>query len=187
MKKISILLFSIFILNGCKEIETKSLVISNLNARNIVGIGDVVYSAEKRKSLPNAFGKADLFGRTTAAGKTTVVYSGTKDGKAFFERKSIDIDSGETTMNRSGPIVIPSTGYTYHSGMVGNTSITGYSVSQQNTVIPAPQKPDAITFDRGSQFIAVELKNLPITFPVDGYKITVLSATQYQAEVLVSK
>ena len=159
----------------------------SLNTRNIVGIGDIVYSAEKRKSLPNAFGKSDLFGRTTTAGRTTVVYSGIKDKKAFFERKSTDVDSGETTMNRSGGIVIPSTGYTYHSGVVGGRQISGYSVSQQNTVIPAPQKPDAITFDRGSQLIAVDLKGLPITFPVDGYKITVFSATTYQAEIQVSK
>ncbi len=36
-----------------------------------------------------------------------MVYAGNKDGNVYFQRGAVDIDSGETTMNMSGPMILP--------------------------------------------------------------------------------
>lgn len=172
---------------GCAPIEQSKSVETQYNARKYVGVGDLVYSSEKRKSMPNIFGKADLFGRTTIAGRTTVVFAGVKQGSAYFARKSVDIDSGETTMNSSGPIVIPNTNTTYHTGNVGGVTYSGTSYSDAPPTVIMPDKPQAKYMSRGTQWIAVDLTKLPQTFIVEGDKVTVFAADNLKAEILVSK
>ena len=167
MKKLILILFGLYILAGCANIETsKSIVEKKYDVRKMVGIGDLVYSSSKRKSLPNAFGKADIFGRTTIAGKTTVIYTGIKDNKAVFERRTIDVDSGETTMNDGALALVNSMN---HSSVV------------------MAQRRDPILHDRGVQSIAVDVQKLPQTFSVEGNKITVHQADTFNAEVSLSK
>ena len=183
-----------FLLMGCvgATIQTSLEVHTPSETRITVGIGDLVYSSETRKSMPNAFGRADIFGRTTIAGRTTVVYAGIKDGRAFFQRKTVDIDSGETTMNSSGPIIIPNTNTSYHSGNVFTSSggigtYTGQSTTYAPpTIIPAPPKPQAKYIDRGVQLIFVDLKNLPQTFYVENKTVKVLKADPLKAEIILS-
>lgn len=64
---------SALVLTACNSVDTKtSLVTPVTNNLMTAGPGDVVMSFQSRRSLPNAFGRADLFGRTTNAGNTTV-------------------------------------------------------------------------------------------------------------------
>ena len=44
----------------------------------IAGVGDVVLDLRLKESLPNAFGKADIFGRTREAGRVVVRYVGSQ-------------------------------------------------------------------------------------------------------------
>ena len=136
--------------------------------------------------MPNSFGKADLFGRTTTAGRTTVVYAGAKAGIAYFQRKTVDIDSGETTMNQ-GPIIIPNTQTTYHSGTVGGYSYSGSSTGTAPPTVINPSKPDAKYIDRGTLFIQVEIAKLPQSFVIEGEKVTVLRADTNSADVILNK
>ena len=167
MKELILIFFGLYILSSCANLEaSKGMFEQEYNVRKMVGIGDLVYSSSKRKSLPNVFGKADIFGRTTIAGKTTVIYTGIKDNKAVFERRTIDVDSGETTMNDGVAVLLNS--------MNNNSGVM-------------VQKRDAVLHDRGVQSIAVDVQNLPQTFSVEGNKITVHQADTFNAEVSLSK
>ncbi len=66
------------------------------------GLGDVVYRKELKEPLPNAFGKADIFGRKRTAGFIEVRYVGFAEGVAQFARRGTQVLSNETTVTRSG-------------------------------------------------------------------------------------
>jgi hypothetical protein len=80
------------------------------------GVGDVVLRAEDRESMPNAFGKADVFGRTRPAGYTTIQYGGMQGDKVVLLRAGVITQSDATTMNSSALVVngtyIPPSGST---------------------------------------------------------------------------
>jgi hypothetical protein len=175
------------IVAGCAPIQSSKVSENTYGLKKMVGIGDLVYSAEKRKSLPNVFGNADLFGRTTTAGRTTVVYAGVRSGTAYFQRKTVDIDSGETTMNSSGPIILPNTQTTYHSGNVGGHLYSGRSTTVGAPTVINPSKPEAKYMDRGTLFIQIDIAKLPQSFVVEGERVTVLKADANSAEVILSK
>lgn len=94
-----------------------------------------------RRSLPNIVGKADLFRRTTDAGRTTVRYLGSQGGRAVFERSDIIVESTATTMSET-PLIIPNTTTTSVSGTVGNMPVSGTARSTSYQVIgPRPSSP----------------------------------------------
>lgn len=116
------------------------------------GLGDTVLVVSQKKSLPNAFGNADIFGRTTPTGAITVQYLGSKNGVASFRRSSMMIETGATTMN-STPLIIPTQQTTHVSGTVGLTPVSGAATTSGAVVLPAtppqaqvlPQAP--VTFE----------------------------------------
>jgi hypothetical protein len=137
----------------------------------------------REKNLPNIAGKADIFGRHTPTGVETVQYLGVKDGNAIFKRRTVNIETGATTMN-STPIVIPNTATTIQSGTVNvqgpNGNATGsYSgtatTSLPPTVIPA-QPPAPVVMDDGSLLLSVDLSRKPAQLSVAGKTLTVLRA-----------
>lgn len=65
-------------------------------------IGGQVFKVTRSSPLPNAFGRADIFGRTVDRGSIEMRYQGqTADGKLVFRLVDIDVRSNETTMNRT--------------------------------------------------------------------------------------
>jgi hypothetical protein len=128
-KLLTALLLSAVALSACAPVETKtSLTTPSGGASMSAGPGDVVLSFESRRALPNAFGKADLFGRTTNAGGTTVRYVGSQGGRAVFERSDVQVESNATTMSET-PLIVPTTTNTQVSGTVGHTPLTGQATS----------------------------------------------------------
>jgi len=66
-------------------------------------VGDVVLRVEKTDDLPNAFGRADLFGRKRDRGFSDLRYVGLNAaGQPLFRRRDVDVYSNETTMSRTG-------------------------------------------------------------------------------------
>ncbi|WP_298963571.1 hypothetical protein [uncultured Roseibium sp.] len=106
---------------------------------------------QSRRSLPNAFGQADVFGRTTSAGGTTVRYVGTRGGKAVFERTDVAVTSDATTMTET-PVVHPSTTHTNISGTVGTVPVSGTATSTSYKFIPARGSSQYATQSRPIQF-----------------------------------
>jgi hypothetical protein len=108
------------------------------------GIGDTVLTVNQRESMPNAFGRADIFGRTRPTGMVTVQFIGLEGTIAKFVRNGIAIDSGLTTMN-STPLILPNSSTSYTSGNVGGTPIYGTTTTYGTpTVIPADPPPQSI-------------------------------------------
>ncbi|MCK7612353.1 hypothetical protein [Roseibium sediminicola] len=139
-------------LTACNSVETKtSLVTPTTHSVRTAGPGDVVMSFGSRRSLPNAFGKADAFGRTTNAGGTTVRYVGSRGGNAIFERTDVAVTSDATTMSET-PVVIPSTTRTNISGTVGTVPVSGTATSTSYKFIPARGSSQYATQSRPIQF-----------------------------------
>ena len=86
MKRRVLASLAIFFVSGCASVSHSSSIAQPIDRELVVGAGDVIAKITTEKSLPNAFGKADIFGRTTPTGVTTVIYEGVKDGKAYFSR-----------------------------------------------------------------------------------------------------
>lgn len=85
---------------------------------HVAGVGDTVMDLKLTESLPNAFGKADVYGRTRDAGRVTVRLVGLDDGRAIFVRQDILIQSNETTLSQ-GPMMVPTYQNSTLNGAVG--------------------------------------------------------------------
>lgn len=114
---------------ACAPVQTATTLATPASgAARVAGPGDVVMDFQSRRALPNAFGGADIFGRTTDAGRTTVRYLGSQGQVAVFERADISIQSNATTMTET-PLLLPQTSRTSVRGTIGTTPIAGSATS----------------------------------------------------------
>src|SRR4029077_8394140 len=140
------------LLSGCADVQERSHIVGGGTGTPLTAsVGDTVLRVSREKNLPNIVGKSDIFGRKTPTGVDTVQYLGVRDGRAIFKRRSVNVETGATTMN-STALVVPNTSTTTHSGSVnvygsrggyasGSYSGTSTTVGPP-TVIPAhPPEP----------------------------------------------
>lgn len=111
-------------LAACGAIEFQSdLVKPAVTGRTyLAGVGDTVLDLKQTQSLPNAFGKADIFGRVRDAGRVTVRFVGLDGNQAVFTRQDVVIQSNETTLNQ-GPQAVPTYQGTTANGSIGPVPI----------------------------------------------------------------
>ena len=169
---------------GCTDVQERSHIVGGRTGTPLTAsVGDTVLRVSREKNLPNIVGKSDIFGRTTPTGVETVQYMGVKDGRAFFKRRSVNVETGATTMN-STPLVIPNTATTSHSGSVnvygpngyGHGSYSGTSTTVGTpTVIPA-HPPTPVVMDEGSLLLSVDLSRKPAQLSAAGKTLTILQA-----------
>jgi len=153
-------------LAACAPVETKTTLVTSITGDiRTAGPGDTVIDFQSRRSLPNIVGKADLFGRTTNAGRTTVRYVGTRGGQAVFVRSDLIIESNATTMSET-PLIVPTTSTTTMSGVVGRTPVSGSASSISYQVIPP----------RGSSEVATTVQPIEIRL-VAGQSVTIQGRT----------
>jgi len=139
------------------------------------GIGDTILTINSSMNLPNAFGKADVFGRTTPTGLITIQYLGRNGSVAHFLRKGLVINTGATTLN-STPIIIPNTSTSYTSGTIGTVPVSGSTTTYgPPTVIPArPPEPQVLP----QEVVAIDLDLArEDSFIISGKRIVVVNAT----------
>src|SRR5215208_4670230 len=87
---------------GCAPVQMRSQP-DRPAAESFVSTGDIVVRVQRADDLPNAFGRADLFGRTRDRGFTEVRYMGLNSaGSPLFRRRDVDIVTNESTMSRTG-------------------------------------------------------------------------------------
>lgn len=170
-------LLCVAMIGGCANIEHKSAVQQPMGKSLVAGAGDVVIRVTTSQSMPNVVGKADIWGRTTPTGETTVTYRGLSEGKAYFERRSIDIRTGATTMN-SSPLILANTSRSTSTGTVGTTSFRMNTTTTGAPIVVAPNTPQAQISERGGQVIAISVSSLPATFLVEGKAVRVLQASE---------
>jgi hypothetical protein len=90
---------------GCADIRQESQVATPVGQSTVAGVGDVVLRVEGRESMPNVFGRADLFGRTRTTGFTTIQYGGMQGKNVVLLRSGVTTQSDATTMNSTGDLV----------------------------------------------------------------------------------
>jgi hypothetical protein len=103
--------------------------------RSYASVGDVMLRTDAKESLPNAFGSADVFGRTRDRGFSEIRYMGLNSAKQpVFRRRDVEILTNETTLTRGGG---SSTVMAQSSG--GNAFVSGFSSTPQPEIIqPLP-------------------------------------------------
>lgn len=128
-------------LAACNPVQKNAqLVTTSAPGQSLsAGPGDTIMDVKITKSLPNAFGGADIFGRTTDAGRVVVQYVGSQGKTANLVRQNILIETNETTMTRT-PLIIPTTQTTTVNGMVGMTPVSG-TATTQNIAVIGPRTP----------------------------------------------
>lgn len=169
----------ILFLAGCGSIEQSQRVNaggSEVGGILIAGLGDTLLEIKKEESMPNAYGKADIFGRKRATGVTYLVYAGVSDSKAAFYRRDVTINSQKTTMN-SSPVVInnnsTSTVNAYSNGQaVSGTVMT----TAAPTILPPISPSDEIT--AVSDILLTVSPGSDDALLVEGHLINVISATE---------
>jgi hypothetical protein len=168
-------------LSACGEIEEISSVKASgtrVGDSIVATRGDAVIEVINQESMPNAFGNADIFGRTRATGTTSFIFIGGTGSAANFIRRDVDVRSEKTTMN-STPIMVQNTSTTTYSGYVGNTNFGGKSNTSSAPIFLPPNTPaDQVTGVREIP-ISVPIKGNN-TIAIGGTKFTVLSATRNQ-------
>ena len=162
-------LFVLPLIASCAPVETKTSLMTPAGSQiRLAGPGDVVMSFQSRKALPNVVGGADIFGRTTNAGGTTVRFVGTQGSRAVFERMDVTVESNATTMSES-PMIIPQSTTTTVQGTVGRTDVYGTARSTSYKYIPprgssqyaTAQRPIAITLGNG-QTVTIQGRTLRV-------------------------
>jgi hypothetical protein len=121
---------------ACSPVAQQTSVSVPLNQTLTAGVGDVILRAEGRESMPNAFGSADLFGRTRPTGVSSVQFAGLRGDKVLLLRSGISIASDATTMN-STPLIVPTSSTSTMSGMVGTSSFEARGTTSGLAYIPA--------------------------------------------------
>lgn len=180
----SLPLLMVALLAGCASIEHRTSVAVPVGVEKAAGVGDVVFKATAEKSLPNAFGRADVFGRTTPTGLTTVIYEGLRGEKVVFSRASTDIDTGATTMNSSS-IVIDRSSTTMASGFVGGQAFSGSATTSSTPILLPPATPRARITERSRNQIELDARELPKTILVEGHRIRVLAADSLSVRYII--
>lgn len=186
MKKIASVVFTCAFIAGCATISHTASITQPTGRELVAGNGDVVAKITTEKSMPNAFGKADIFGRSTPTGQTTVIYEGVKNGQAIFVRRSVDIETGATTMN-STPIVVSNTSSTTTTGNYGNKQFNATSTTTGPSTVIAPNTPEVQRMERNAKVVTVDINKLPASFIVEGYQINVNTADSGSVSYSITK
>jgi len=119
-------------LSGCGSIQTQERLSQDTGRELSTHVGGQVFKVQRTSDLPNAFGKADVFGGKVNRGYTEVRYQGlAPDGRAVFRVVEVETESTETTMSRYG-----GSRSTLNAQRVGNSiygNVTTYDAPRGST------------------------------------------------------
>jgi hypothetical protein len=159
---------------ACSPVQDRSSVaIPAPGQQATVGVGDIVFELRKRESLPDEFGTADVFGRTRDTGRVTLRYTGVQDGRAYFTRNDVNIDTNETTLSQM-PTYVPAV---QNSTMTGSISKQPFQSNTTTTgMMVIPPRPISRTVTRSGD---VSL-SAPIggTLMIAGHRVNVIAADE---------
>jgi hypothetical protein len=91
------------LLAGCATIQTYETLQQPTSGTLRTHINGIVFRVERSSDLPNAFGKADVFGGKVDRGYLELRYVGVADdGRIVLRLTDVETRSTETTMSRYG-------------------------------------------------------------------------------------
>ncbi|WP_156962415.1 hypothetical protein [Salinisphaera hydrothermalis] len=154
-------------LAGCASVKTHDAFKPGPGT-HMTGVGQSMIQVQKRQALRNAFGKADVFGRTTYAGETDLRYIGMRNGRAVMRVTDVDAHTDKTTMSETG------VGFAHTSADVTATPMGAHGESTTTYSLPPTGQTQALP-PNVTQF-SVDPTSRP-TVPVGNARITILSAS----------
>jgi hypothetical protein len=90
---------------GCAQVQQRQQLAEPVGPVLRTPVGGVIATITKDRDLPNAFGGADIYGRTVDAGFTRLVYRRrATDGSILVEQVNVDVQSNASTLTRP-PII----------------------------------------------------------------------------------
>ena len=154
-------------LAGCgATIQTYERLSQDTGRELSTHVGGQVLRVQRTSDLPNAFGKADVFGGKVNRGYTELRYQGlAPDGRLIFRVTEVETESTETTMSRYGGSTS-----TLNAQRVGNSvygTVTTYDAVRGSTERLPPNT---------TQFALDPTKTREFT--IGGVKVQVVSATE---------
>jgi len=168
-----IILALLFVM-ACSPIEQRQQA-SRAAGEAFASVGDVVLHVNVSDNLPNAFGRADLFGRRRDRGFSELRYLGlAPDGRAVFQRRDIDIATNETVFSR-----MPNSSFVGAQGQAGFTGNRFGSqgnagwIASGSSIAPTPA--DIQLVPSGGQFAIDLSQGRRVT--IQGRAIDIVEAT----------
>lgn len=162
-----VVLTLVLALAGCgTTIQTYERLSQDTGRELSTHVGGQILRVQRTQDLPNAFGKADIFGGKVNRGYTELRYQGiTADGRLVFRVTEVETESTETTMSRYGGSTS-----TLNARRVGNSvygTVTTYDAPRGSTERLPPNTTE----------FALDPKRTK-EFTIGGIKVVVMSATE---------
>jgi len=119
------------LVGGCATIESYETLEQPTGSTLKTHINGKIFKVKRTSDLPNAFGKADLWGGEVNRGYMELRYLGlTDDGRLILRLTDVETESTETSMSRYGVgrsiVTSQTTGSSTYTGTYNPTG-TGYS------------------------------------------------------------
>lgn len=162
-------LIALVLLGGCvsNEAPTEQLATA--------GVGDVVLRAQTSEPLPNAFGGADIFGRTRPTGNDTLQFAGMNGNQVVFLRTSVAIQSNATTMSET-PRYVQQNQFVTFSGYAGGQRVFGTGTVMGPGVVVPPSGSQTVSSQLPTIRIEVDWRSNPVV-TIAGRRLVIHSAT----------
>ena len=139
------LLVLVCALGGCASVQTYESLRQPAGVRLSADIGSPLLHMDRSSDLPNAFGKADVFGGKVDGGYVELVFAGVaQTGGILLRVTDLATRSSETTMSRYGTTQVQATTTTY--GGVGTSDVTVRQPPQGSTM-PLPPNTTEFLYD----------------------------------------
>ncbi|HJX54538.1 MAG TPA: hypothetical protein VJ801_17360 [Polyangia bacterium] len=165
----NMLLVLVCALWGCASVRTYESLRQPIGVRLSAEIGAPLFHMDRSSDLPNAFGKADLFGGKVDGGYVELVFAGVaQTGGIIFRVTDLGTRSSETTMSRYGATQAQATTTTY-----GNVSTTDVTVREppRGSTVPLPPNTTEFLYDTRSEPLVIR-----------GIEVTILGLSPYRCD-----
>jgi hypothetical protein len=158
---------------GCAEVQQRQQLAEPIGLVMRTPVGGTIATIRKDRDLPNAWGRADIYGRKVDAGFTKIIYRGREsDGSILVEQIDIDLKSNASTLTR--PPVI----YTRTQPAVASSRESGAVYGSSRTVsIASPSEQSAVALPNAAQFSVPKQSSL--TLPT-GQTVEFIAAERHE-------
>jgi len=143
---------------GCAQVQQRQQLAEPVGPVMRTPVGGTIATIMKDRDLPNAFGRADIYGRTVDAGFTRLIYRGRNaDGSVLVEQVNVDIQSKASTMTRA-PVI-----YTGTQPAVASSRERGVAYGTSRTVsVASPADQVAMPLPSAAQFSIPKQRSLTL-------------------------
>ena len=143
---------------GCAQVQQRQQLAEPIGLVMRTPVGGTIATIMKDRDLPNAFGRADIYGRTVDAGFTRLIYRGRNaDGSVLVEQVNVDIQSNASTMTRA-PVI-----YTGTQPAVASSRERGVAYGTSRTVsVASPADQVAMPLPSAAQFSIPKQRSLTL-------------------------